>query len=338
MLDRPEAVLDLDVEALGAGRRTDASAAWTDPLLAVCTHGKRDACCAERGRPLARALGAAPRPEHVWETSHLGGHRFAATFIALPAGLVYGRVPAALGPAIADGADRGEIVLEHLRGRAGLSAHAQVADAHVRLREGLTGLDDVGVVVEVADLGDGRLEVGVRLRDGRERRVAGPPGAHRAPRARCRAARTRRTRGTSADRPRAGRGRRERARGRRVSAPGRLESRPCWRRRGSRLRGPGSTVLRDVDLTAPAGDVTALLGAVGGGEVEPAALPGAARRAGGRARRRSAGTTRASSTRASCAAGSGSSGQPPVMLPGDVRSNLAYALAEPREDALGSRR
>ena len=157
----PEAVLELDLEALAAGRRTDPAAAWERPLFAVCTHAKRDACCAERGRPLARALGRHRGPD-TWETSHLGGHRFAATFIALPAGLVFGRVPAAEGPAIAAAAERGEIALEHLRGRAGLPAAAQFADAHVRLREGLTRLADVEVVA-VADLGDGVSTVDLRV-------------------------------------------------------------------------------------------------------------------------------------------------------------------------------
>jgi hypothetical protein len=160
-LATPEAVLELDLEALAAGRRTDPAAAWERPLFAVCTHAKRDACCAERGRPLARALGRHRGPD-TWETSHLGGHRFAATFIALPAGLVFGRVPAAEGPAIAAAAERGKIALEHLRGRAGLPAAAQFADAQVRLREGLTRLADVEVVA-VADLGDGVSTVDLRV-------------------------------------------------------------------------------------------------------------------------------------------------------------------------------
>ena len=69
--------------------------------------------------------------------------------------------------------------------------------------------------------------------------------------------------------------------------------------------------------------------AVGGGQVEPAALPGAARRAGGRAGEFERARHRASSTRASCAGGSRWSAQPPVMLPGDVRSNLAFGARGP---------
>ena len=50
------------------------------------------------------ALCASVRPDQTWEIGHIGGHRFAATFMAFPHGLVFGRVPAARGPEIVDGA------------------------------------------------------------------------------------------------------------------------------------------------------------------------------------------------------------------------------------------
>ena len=49
-------------------------------LLLVCTHGRHDACCAERGRPFAAAL-AQVAPEETWEVSHIGGDRFAANVL-----------------------------------------------------------------------------------------------------------------------------------------------------------------------------------------------------------------------------------------------------------------
>jgi hypothetical protein len=114
------------------------------PLYAVCTHGKRDPCCARRGRPLARALRAA-RPEETWEIGHIGGHRFAATFLAFPHGLAFGRVPAVAGPRIVAALERGEIDLDHLRGRAGDPPVVQAAEVLVRRRLGLRGVDDVVV-------------------------------------------------------------------------------------------------------------------------------------------------------------------------------------------------
>ena len=137
----------------GRGARLDLAereprAPWEQPVYAVCTHGKRDPCCARRGRPLARALRAA-RPEETWEIGHIGGHRFAATFLAFPHGLAFGRVPAAAGPEIVAGLERGELALGHLRGRAGDPPAIQAADVLVRRRLDLRGLDDV--VVEGAD-------------------------------------------------------------------------------------------------------------------------------------------------------------------------------------------
>jgi hypothetical protein len=135
-LTDPREVLELD---LG-----EPEVRWQHPVYAICTHGKRDPCCARRGRPLARALRAA-RPEQTWEIGHIGGHRFAATFLAFPHGLSFGRVPAAAGPRIVAGLEAGELALEHLRGRAGDPWAIQAADVLVRRRLGLRAIDDVAV-------------------------------------------------------------------------------------------------------------------------------------------------------------------------------------------------
>ena len=66
------------------------SAGWTDePVLLVCTHGRHDTCCAVRGRPVAAAL-AERHGDRVWECSHVGGDRFAASVVVLPDGTYYG--------------------------------------------------------------------------------------------------------------------------------------------------------------------------------------------------------------------------------------------------------
>jgi Sucrase/ferredoxin-like len=131
----PAEVLDIDF---------DGGDAVAGSLYAVCTHGKRDPCCARRGRPLARAL-RAQWPEQTWEIGHIGGHRFAATFLAFPHGLCFGRVPAARGPEIVAALEAGEIALEHFRGRAGDPPVVQAADVLVRRRLGLRGIDKVAV-------------------------------------------------------------------------------------------------------------------------------------------------------------------------------------------------
>jgi hypothetical protein len=113
------------------------------PLYLVCTHGGHDACCALRGRPLARAM-PAPGPVDVWECSHLGGDRFAANVVVLPHGFYYGQVPGD-GAELVDAHERGQVALPWLRGRAGVAPPGQAAQHHARGELGLLGLDDLPV-------------------------------------------------------------------------------------------------------------------------------------------------------------------------------------------------
>ena len=83
VLPDAEALLGLDLER--------DLAPYDGPLWLVCTNGRRDRCCAEVGRPIAAAL-AARWPEATWETTHLGGHRFSGTLLALPSGHTLGRL------------------------------------------------------------------------------------------------------------------------------------------------------------------------------------------------------------------------------------------------------
>jgi hypothetical protein len=113
-----------------------------EPTYLVCTHGAHDVCCAVRGRPLARALPRSGGPADVWETSHLGGDRFAANVVVLPWGFLYGQVPEDGGGLVAEHA-AGRVVLPFLRGRAGLAPAAQAAQHHARLELGLVGVHDL---------------------------------------------------------------------------------------------------------------------------------------------------------------------------------------------------
>ena len=122
----------LDVALDGSAGEVDAQ-----PLFLVCAHSKHDACCALRGRHVAAALEQA-RPGRVFECSHLGGDRFAANVLVLPAGLLYGRVLPFAAPEFAAAADAQEVVGALLRGRVGLPPAAQAALAfgyeHLALR------------------------------------------------------------------------------------------------------------------------------------------------------------------------------------------------------------
>jgi hypothetical protein len=108
----------------------------TDPLLLVCTHGRRDRCCALDGRALATALVEAGEPD-VWESSHLGGHRFAPTALVLPTGYLYGRLDPASAVAARKAAAAGEVETALCRGRSTWSPVGQVAELAVRTATGL---------------------------------------------------------------------------------------------------------------------------------------------------------------------------------------------------------
>jgi hypothetical protein len=168
LIDSPADLLGLDLEPLGRGMEPRIGEAWTGPLFLVCTNGRRDPCCAERGRPVAAAL-AATAPERAWECSHIGGDRFAATLVAFPHGLYFGRV-GALGPAVADAYVRGRIALANYRGRSSEPFPAQAAEIHLRRSHELHGVDDLRWT-ELVDRDDGAFVAGFDTADGRRLRA-----------------------------------------------------------------------------------------------------------------------------------------------------------------------
>jgi hypothetical protein len=115
------------------------------PVFLVCTNGKHDPCCADLGRPVVRALSAAGTPE-VWESSHVGGDRFAANVVCLPSGVYYGRVPPEEAAGGLDELARGLLRLEWLRGRSCFSPLTQAAEVFARRALGERRLDALRVV------------------------------------------------------------------------------------------------------------------------------------------------------------------------------------------------
>src|SRR5262249_19343328 len=85
--------LDLRVlEELGDVDELSGTDVGEMPLVLVCGHGTRDACCAQRGTAVYSALAASLGAEQLWISSHQGGHRFAANVLVLPLGVQLGRV------------------------------------------------------------------------------------------------------------------------------------------------------------------------------------------------------------------------------------------------------
>lgn len=174
-VDDPAELLDADWAGLRAGdmeavRRTLPTLVRSDRHhLLVCTNGRRDLCCAAKGRPVALGV-AANQPDRVWEVTHTSGHRFAATAVLLPAGTLHGRLDVAAAEALLLAADLGETVLAGSRGRTTWPAPGQVAELAVREATGELGLDTLDVVA-VDAIGEHAWSAAVAHTDGRRWQV-----------------------------------------------------------------------------------------------------------------------------------------------------------------------
>ena len=124
----------------------------SEPLIAVCAHGKHDQCCAVRGRGAVAAI-AAEYPDMTWECSHLGGDRFAATMLILPEGLCYGRVDTTDAARLVGLHREGRLDNRHLRGRTSLPHAVQAAQYFARESSGDDRIEALSPV-SVESVGD----------------------------------------------------------------------------------------------------------------------------------------------------------------------------------------
>jgi hypothetical protein len=133
------------------------------PLYVVCTHGKRDRCCAKYGQPLYDTLRRQADDGWVWQSTHVGGDRFAGNVVCLPHGLYYGRVEEDDVDAIVGAYEDGRIHMERYRGRSHHTFVVQAAERAVREATGLAGIDDVAYEA-VAPAGEDAWVVRLRAR------------------------------------------------------------------------------------------------------------------------------------------------------------------------------
>lgn len=176
-LSEGEPIPHLEIGLIGEGQLPGLGQTSTDPVLFICTNGKRDVCCAVEGRSLVNALAADGNiASAVWESSHQGGHRFAPVALLLPHGYSYGRLTAAAATEVLQAARNGELPVTGLRGRTSLPRTAQAAEVIIRRSYDVRGIDDLDVLARdsrnralalsaTADAGPERMEV--RHRDGR---------------------------------------------------------------------------------------------------------------------------------------------------------------------------
>jgi hypothetical protein len=166
-VDRQEDLLGFDFAAALSGRGT-AGVPLEHPLLVVCTHGKRDRCCAKYGQPVYDALRRETAPQWVWQSTHVGGDRFAGNVVVLPHALYYGRVEPEDASRVLAATAEGRVELDRYRGRAAYTFPVQAAEHAIREEEGLLGISDLSLAGVTAR---GEDEWAVRFR--------GPDGAVR---------------------------------------------------------------------------------------------------------------------------------------------------------------
>ena len=130
-VDSPDELLELDLS--GPGR--NGAERRERPLLLICTHAKRDRCCAVKGRPMVNELHArhpfGPGNDMVWETSHIKGHRFAPTMLLMPWAYSFGRMNVEATDAMLTDASEGLYFVPGNRGRGTLGPVEQVAELAV---------------------------------------------------------------------------------------------------------------------------------------------------------------------------------------------------------------
>lgn len=146
-------LLDINFAALLAGDLEYRSYLMETPLYLVCTHGRRDPCCARRGLPVYQALARFVGKPTVWQTSHIGGHRYAATMLAFPHGIYYGFVGDNEAPVIAQHTKQGRVYLPRYRGRAAYSRVVQAAEYHLRQHTGVDAIEAYRLL-EAVEQGD----------------------------------------------------------------------------------------------------------------------------------------------------------------------------------------
>lgn len=142
--------------------------------ILVCTHGQNDRCCARYGNPLYReALKIVSDLSldrvRIWQTSHIGGHRFAPTAIDFPDGRYYGQISSSSLQTILTRSGSIQDLHSAYRGWGILPKPVQVLEKELLLKWGWKGLNNSvkGRILEESEDGNyNRVELQVKQSDG----------------------------------------------------------------------------------------------------------------------------------------------------------------------------
>ena len=144
-LEKYDDLTRYDLAAIASGGDTQGGEVRTDPMFLVCTHGRRDKCCAKFGVPLYNALREFGG-ECVWQSSHVGGDRFAGNLVCFPHGLFYAHATPESARRVVEAYRAGRVVTEEFRGRACYSHYIQAAEYFVRVESQIQGVEDLRFV------------------------------------------------------------------------------------------------------------------------------------------------------------------------------------------------
>lgn len=108
-----------------------------EKIFILCTNGEYDTCCGKFGMPVYLDVARGKYGPQMWEANHIGGHRFASTFVCLPHGLVYGRVrEGKVAEKLIKEYENGRVNLASYRGRSCHPIQAQAAEYYLRKETG----------------------------------------------------------------------------------------------------------------------------------------------------------------------------------------------------------
>ena len=108
-----------------------------EPLFLICTNGAYDKCCGKYGVPVYFEAVKNELDFMVWQTTHLGGHRFAANLLHLPFGIYYGRVTNKDVARVIEDSINTNIHLENYRGRTCYGKDVQSGEYFLRTKTGI---------------------------------------------------------------------------------------------------------------------------------------------------------------------------------------------------------
>lgn len=113
-----------------AGIQSQRNFTHSQKTLFICTDGPHDKCCGEFGYQVFRKAFELTKDTgiHVYECSHLGGHKFAATMKAYPSNVMYGRVDTDNVVEVIDAIKTETIYADCYRGRGVLTLEETIAE------------------------------------------------------------------------------------------------------------------------------------------------------------------------------------------------------------------